>query len=155
MATGTRPDIAFAVCQLSRHLEQPSEEHWKAAIRVLKYLKITATKGIRYQGNQGKIQLSAYSDADWASNKDDRRSTSGIMIMINNSPVIFKSKLQGSVSLSTAEAEYVALTLCTQEILWTKNLLNEMMININYPVVIKEDKTSPTSGTPRRGGVLK
>lgn len=142
VATGTRPDIAFSVCQLSRHLEQPSEEHWKAAIRVLKYLKTTATKGICYQGNQEKIQLSAYSDADWASNKDDRLSTSGIMIMISNYPVIFKSKLQGSVSLSTAEAEYVALTLCTQETPWTKNLLNEMKININYPVVINEDNQS-------------
>ena len=46
VATGTRPDIAFAVCQLSRHLEKPSEEHWNTAIRVLRYLKSTATDEI-------------------------------------------------------------------------------------------------------------
>ena len=52
-----RPDIAFAVCQLSRHLEKPSEEHWNAAIRMLHYLKSTATNGIWYQGKSGEIKL--------------------------------------------------------------------------------------------------
>jgi hypothetical protein len=142
VATGTRPDIAFAVCQLSRHLEQPSEEHWNTAIRVLCYFKSTATKGICYQGKSGELELSAYTDADWASNKENRRSTSGIMVMINKSPVIFKSKLQQSVALSTAEAEYVVLSLCIQEVLWTKNLLSEMKIKIDYPVIVHEDNQS-------------
>ena len=64
VATGTRPDIAFAVCQLSRH-QKPSEEHWYAAIRVLRYLKSTATDEIQYQGKSGEIKLSAFSNADW------------------------------------------------------------------------------------------
>ena len=128
VATGTRPDIAFAVCQLSRHLEQPSEEHWKAAIRVLRYLKTTIDNGICYHGKRGDIEVSAFSDADWASNKDNRRSTSGVMVMINKSPVIFKSKIQQSVALSTAEAEYIALSLCVQEILWIKSLLSELHV---------------------------
>ena len=139
MATGTRPDIAFAVCQLSRHLEKPSEEHWNAAIRVLRYLKSTTNNGICYQGKSGELKLSAFSDADWGSNKDNRRSTSGVMVMINNYPVIFKSRLQNSVSLSTAEAEYVALSLCVQEVLWAKSLLLEMKIKIDNPVVVYED----------------
>ena len=58
------------------------------------------------------------------------------MVMVNESPVIFKSKLQNSVSLSTAEAEYVALSLCIQEILWTKSLLMEMKVKIDSPVVV-------------------
>nr|CCA26540.1 putative polyprotein [Albugo laibachii Nc14] len=126
VATGTRPDIAFAVCQLSRHLEQPSEQHWNAAIRVLRYLKSTATRGICYVAKPGNIEVSAYSDANWASNKENRRSTSSILVMINKSPVIFKSKLLHSVALSTAEAEYIALSLCIQEVMWVKNLLLEL-----------------------------
>nr|CCA19616.1 putative polyprotein [Albugo laibachii Nc14] len=136
VATGTRPDIAFAVCQLSRHLEQPSEQHWNAAIRVLRYLKSTATKGICYEAKPGNIEISAYSDADWASNKENRRSTSGILVMINKSPVIFKSKLLHSVALSTAEAEYIALSLCIQEVMWVKNLLLELKVRINDSVTI-------------------
>jgi hypothetical protein len=142
VATGTRPDISFAVCQLSRSLEHPTEEHWNAAIRVLRYLKSTATTGICYRSRPGNIKLCAYSDADWATNKDNRRSTSGVMVMMNKSPVIFKSKLQHSVALSTAEAEYVALSLCVQEIVWTTNLLKEMNIRVELPVVVHEDNQS-------------
>ncbi|KAI9919345.1 hypothetical protein PsorP6_017633 [Peronosclerospora sorghi] len=65
VATGTRPDIAFTVCQLSRHLEQPCEEQWKAAIRVLKYLKSTKSTGICYTRISQNITIEAYSDADW------------------------------------------------------------------------------------------
>ena len=93
-----KTDIAFAVCQLSRHLENPSEEHWNAAIRVLRYLKSTLTSVIYYRCKPGVLKRSAYSDAYWGSKKDNRRSTSGVTVIINNSPVIFKSKLQHSVS---------------------------------------------------------
>ena len=83
--------------------------------------------------------MSAFSDADWGSNKDNRRSTSGVMMMVNGLPVIFKSKMQNSVSLSTAEAEYVALSLCIQEVLWTMSLLLEMKVKIDGPVMVYED----------------
>ena len=62
--------------------------------------------------------------------------------MINNSPVIFKSRMQNSVSLSTAEAEYVALSLCNQEVLWMKSLLLEMKTKIDIPVIVYEDNQS-------------
>ena len=142
IATGARPDIAFTVCQLSRHLEQPSEQHWNAAIRVLRYLKSTAMKGICYEAMPGNIEVSAYSDADWARDKETRRSTSGIMVMINNSPVIFKSKVQQSVALSTAEAEYIAISLCIQEVMWVKSLLSELKVRIDDSVVMHEDNQS-------------
>ena len=117
VATCTRTDIAYAVCQLSRYLEFPHEEHWNAAIPILRYLKSTKSKGICYEAVSGNLQLSAYTDADWASNKCNRRSVSGVLVMINGAPVIFKSKMQQSVALSTAEAEYMALSLCVQEVL--------------------------------------
>ena len=88
------------------------------------------------------MEVSAYSDADWAHKRDNRRSTSGILVMVNKSPVLYKSKLPQSVALSTAEAEYIALSLCIQEIMCMKNLLEDLKIKINYPVVIYEDDQS-------------
>ncbi|UIZ27685.1 hypothetical protein KXD40_005473 [Peronospora effusa] len=123
VATGTRPDIAFAWCPLSIHLEKPSKEHWNAAIRVLRYLK------------PGELKLSAFSVSDWRSNKDNRRSTSGVMALVNKSPVIFKSRLQN-------RAEYVALSLCVQEVLWAKNYFLEMKLKIFDPIIVHEDNQS-------------
>lgn len=142
ISNGTRPDIAYSVGQLSRHLERPSEEHWKAAIRVLRYLKSTSDMGINYTGSDKCLCVCAYSDADWANNKESRRSVSGIMVMINGAPVIFKSKIQQSVALSTAEAEYIVLSLCMQEVLWLKSLLCELKAKITQKIKIFEDNQS-------------
>ena len=123
-------------------MEKPSEEQWNAGIRVLRYLKTTAANYIMYQGQKNWTQTSAYSDADWASNKNCRKLMSGTMVMINESPVIFKSKYQQSVALSTAEAEYMTLSLCVQEVLWRNNLLTEMKVQVRFPVRIYEDNQS-------------
>ncbi|GMF57113.1 unnamed protein product [Phytophthora fragariaefolia] len=114
ITTCTWPDIAFVVTQLSRYLENPGQQHWNAAVRGLRYLKSTHQHGIAYQGGTGSVTLKAYSDADWGTNLDDRRSVSGVMVMIGNAPVVFKSKFQRTVALSSAEAEYMALSLCSR-----------------------------------------
>ncbi|KAE8883223.1 Retrovirus-related Pol polyprotein from transposon TNT 1-94 [Phytophthora fragariae] len=126
ITTCTRPDIAFVVTQLSRFLENPGQQHWNAAVRVLRYLKATRQHGIIYQGGTHSVTLKAYSDADWGTNLDDRRFVSGVMVMIGNAHVVFKSKFQRTVALSSAEAEYMALSLCVQEVLWTRAMLTDM-----------------------------
>ncbi|KAE9161058.1 Retrovirus-related Pol polyprotein from transposon TNT 1-94 [Phytophthora fragariae] len=126
ITTCTRPDIAFMATQLSRFLENPGQQHWNAAVRVLRYLKSARQHGIIYQGGTHSVTLKAYSDADWGTNLDDRRSVSGVMVMIGNAPVVFKSKFQRTVALSSAEAEYMALSLCVQEVLWTRAMLTDM-----------------------------
>ncbi|KAG3088906.1 hypothetical protein PI124_g16849 [Phytophthora idaei] len=126
ITTCTRPDISYVVTQLSRFLENPGLQHWKGAVRVLRYIKSTREHGIVYQRGSGEVTAQAYTDADWVSNIDDRRSVSGVMIMIGNAPVMFKSKFQRTVALSSAEAEYMALSLCTQEVLWTRAMLKDM-----------------------------
>lgn len=136
MNTGIRPDIALAVCQLSSHLEKSSEKYWNAAIRVLRYSKTTEVNGIFYGSKSCEVMLSAFSDADCVSNTDNRSSTSGVMVMINNSPVIFKSKMQHSSDLITAVADY---TWHCSEVLWTKSLLIEVKIKIDGPVSVYED----------------
>ncbi|GMF22448.1 unnamed protein product [Phytophthora lilii] len=113
--------------------------HWRAAIRVLRYLKSTREYGIVYEGGSGTVTVEAYTDADWGSNLDDRRSVSGVMVMMGNAPVVFKSKFQRTVALSSAEAEYVALSLCTQEVLWTRVMLQDMGQKQNGGTQIWED----------------
>ncbi|POM80562.1 Integrase catalytic core protein [Phytophthora palmivora] len=126
ITTCTRPDVAYVVTQLSRFLENPGQQHWKAAIRVLRYLKTTREHGIVYQGGPGGVTVEAFSDADWGTNIDDRRSVSGVMVLMGNAPVVFKSKFQRTVALSSAEAEYTALSLCVQEVLWMRAMLKDM-----------------------------
>ena len=77
--------MAYVVTRLSRFLDNPGQQHWKATIRVLRYLKTTRDFGVAHNRNDGKIMLEAYTDADWGRNLDDRRSVSGIMIKIGGS----------------------------------------------------------------------
>ncbi|OWY99374.1 polyprotein [Phytophthora megakarya] len=107
-------------------LDNPGLGHWRAAIRVLRYLKTTREFSIVYDSGSGGIKAEAYADADWGSNIDDRRSVSGVLVMVENAPVVFKSKFQRTVALSSAEAEYMALSLCTQEVLWARAMLKDM-----------------------------
>jgi hypothetical protein len=129
IATCTRPDIAFVVSKLSRHLEAPNSVHWKAAIRVLRYLRTTCNVGINYRSMSSGLNICAFSDSDWANQKDDRKSTSGVIVLMCGGPVIYKSRLQRTVALSTAEAEYMALALCVQEVVWIRSVLSELGID--------------------------
>lgn len=93
VAQCTRPDIAYAVTHLSSFMENPGNKHWNAAIKILRYLNTTSDRGITYSGSKDrKIVPVAYSDADWGSNSDDRRSVSGVKIVMNDGPIIYKSK---------------------------------------------------------------
>nr|CCA16573.1 putative polyprotein [Albugo laibachii Nc14] len=82
----------------------------------------------------GELLIEAYSDLDRRGSRDGRRSTSGIMVMLNGTPVVYKSRLQKSVTLSSAEAEYMAMTICVQEIFWVKHLLQEMGHPFERPI---------------------
>ena len=107
-------------------LENPGQQHWKAAIRVLRYLKTTRDYGVTYDGSSSEVTATAYTDANWGGNIDDRRSVSGIMVIIGDALAIYKSKYQRTVARSSAEAEYMALILCTHEALWVRALLKDL-----------------------------
>ncbi|KAE9264835.1 hypothetical protein PR003_g32655, partial [Phytophthora rubi] len=98
------------VAKLSRFLENPGEKHWDAGIKVVRYLLKTKDVDIVYDGLLG-TQLEAYSDADWAGNRDDRRSVSGVVLMLCGAPVVWLSTFQKTVALSSTEAEYMALMI--------------------------------------------
>ena len=133
-----RPDISYIVNQLSRYLVNPGEIHWIAAKRVLRYLKGTKEMSLLFKDNSNddadptmncnNINVEVFCDADFGGDIDDRKSTTGVIIKINNNTIIWFSKKQSTVSLSTAEAEYIAIATATQELLW----INQYLIEIGY-----------------------
>lgn len=140
LANATRPDIAYAANTLARFCSDPGEEHWHLAKRVLRYLKGTKTYGIRYE--KSKQKLNAYTDSDWAGDIEDRRSQSGSVIVLAGGAISWKSKKQPTVSLSTMEAEYIALSEVSKEYL--KRLLSHMQFYnlIENPVRVFCDSQS-------------
>ncbi|RYA84029.1 hypothetical protein DD594_26620, partial [Enterobacter cloacae complex sp. 4DZ1-17B1] len=111
----TRPDIAHAVGVVSRFMDNLGKEHWQAVKWILRYLKGTTTNALYFGGTD--IFLEGYADADMAGDKDTRRSTTGYVFTVGGTAVSWASKLQKVVSLSTTEAEYVAMTEASKEIL--------------------------------------
>ena len=115
--TTSRPDIMHVVGMVGRYQAAPKQSHLQAVKRIFRYLKETMNYGLWYPKNQG-LQLTAYSDADWANCVDERKSTSGGAFFLGNSLVAWLSKKQGSISLSTTEAEYIAAATCCTQVLW-------------------------------------
>ena len=111
---GIRPDVTFIVGVLARYCGKPNQLHLTDAKRVLRYLKGTAKLALTYTA-EGNASLTGYSDADWAGDRDTRRSTSGMTFMLQGASITWSSKRQASVALSTVEAEYMALSQATQE----------------------------------------
>ena len=131
-AIGTRPDIAHAVNVVSKFMKNPGQAHWMAVKRILRYIKGTVNKPLVFiaKGSLVKDQLhvNAYSDADWAGDVDDRRSTTGYVVRLGDSSVIWNTKKQKTISLSSAEAEYMALASVTQEVKWVNQFLCELLL---------------------------
>jgi len=139
---GTRPDIAHAVHEVSKFNNNPSSLHYKAATRILKYLSGTVdTHILTYKASghtlskfvvDGQVifapvlHVSVFCDADWAGDHTDRKSTSGYLVRINNNTVSWSAKKQNTISLSSAEAEYMAIASAAQEAIWTRQFLTEL-----------------------------
>ena len=123
---GTRPDLAASVEVLGEFASGPCLTHWKALKRVLRCLQATPTLGNRFIG-AGDGKLIGYSDADWAGDIETRRSTSGYVFVLNSGVISWISKKQRSVALSSTEAEYMALSEATQEEVWLKSLMRELV----------------------------
>jgi hypothetical protein len=132
LAVKTRPDIAHAVGVLARFMSCPRVPHLKTAINVLRYVARDPGAGIKFCGCTGKkkpvFAVAAYSDADFGGDLVMRKSTSGLLCVVNGAPVLWKSKLQSVVAQSTAEAEFVAASMAVKEVLWLHKLLHVLMI---------------------------
>jgi hypothetical protein len=139
LAVCTRPDISHAVGALARFMSAPRTAHWTAAKGVLKYLAGTSSYGLVFGGSTTELQ--GYCDADYASDTDTRRSTTGYVFMLNGSAISWSSRRQPTVAASTTEAEYMAAASATKEALWLRQLLTDLC----YPcstVTIHDDNQS-------------
>lgn len=123
----TRPDITFAVGALARYMSDPREMHWEAAKGVLRYLCGTAKHGLVFGG---KSALVGWCDADYAGDVDTRRSTTGYVFVLNGGAISWASKLQPTVAVSTAEAEYMAAAAAVKEALWLRKLLADLQMPV-------------------------
>ncbi|MBW0532418.1 hypothetical protein O181_072133 [Austropuccinia psidii MF-1] len=139
ISTATRPDILYAVSALSQFLKKLGMNYWKAFMDVLRYLRGTSSMCISYK--RGIIhEAVAYSDADWGNCRVTRRSVSGHLILFNEGLVIWKTKKQPTVSLSSAEAEYKLLCNLASEVLWFQQFCEEVeLTNNSQPMKIYED----------------
>jgi len=143
-AIATRPDIMHLVCQVGRFQASPKASHLLAVKRIFRYLKGTTEYGLWYPtGNQ--LDLYAFIDVDWVGCIDDRKSTSGATFFHGGCLVSWSSKKQSAVSLSTAEAEYIAAANCSTQVVWMNQMLEDIHIHYDAPIPIYYDNTSAIS----------
>jgi hypothetical protein len=125
----TRPDISFATQQLSQFMHAPTTVHFNAACRVIRYLKNNPGQGMLFS-RDSELQLVGYSDADWAGCMDTRKSISGYCFFIGKSLISWRAKKQATVSRSSSEAEYRALSSATCELQWLLYLFKDLQIQL-------------------------
>ena len=121
IAIASRPDIAFAVQQLSQYLDNYDTSHWNAGICLVRYLK--GTKDLKLHLGGPAITLRGFTDADWASCIDTRRSTSSYAWSLGMGAISWSVKKQKTMATSSCEAEYMAAYEATQECIWLRILM--------------------------------
>lgn len=137
LAQGTRPDIAFAVSALSQWCTSYNQIHWTCAKRVLRYLKETINHGLFYKKTGGS--LVGFTDADWGNCGKDRRSYSGLVFLLANAAISWRSCKQRTVALSSTEAEYTALSDAAREAIYLSSFLKEIGFSSLSNVTVHND----------------
>lgn len=132
---GSRPDSAYAVSFLSRSLENPTPDDISRLKRVFRYIAGTINVGLLYRHNEEKGILTCYSDADFGGCIQTGRSTSGVLVTYAGAAVSWLSQRQGSVTDSTTEAEVVAASEASKEIIWLSRLLSQMSELLAVPIL--------------------
>ncbi len=137
----TRPDLCYAVNEMSQAMVQPTKMFWKASKHILKYLKVTSQYGLWYRWTQG-VKLQGFTDADWVGSPSDRKSTSGGIFNLGSATVSWYSRKQRSLALSSTEAEYMAASQAACEVIWMRKILVGLFDQRMDPTVIYCDNQS-------------
>jgi hypothetical protein len=139
-ANGTRPDIAFAVNRLSKYSSNPDSIHITALKHVLRYIRGTLSFSLTYRGTKDKQPpLTAFCDADYANDKDDRLSVSGYAVMLCGGAISWAARRQTVIADSTVNAEYIAIAEATKDIMWWRPLLRQLNYNTSEPTTLFND----------------
>jgi hypothetical protein len=136
----TRPDIAHAVGVVSRFASNPGKQHWEAVKWIMRYLRGTTDLPLCF--GKGKLTVQGYVDADFAGDQDTRRSTTGYIYTMGSTAVSWVSRLQKLVTLSTTEAEYVAVTEAAKEMIWLKGFLEELGLKQENCVLFSDSQSA-------------
>lgn len=137
LAQWSRPDISYAVGILSRLVSKPTLNAWKGVKQVLRYLKQTIGYMLQLNSSEDEM-LSCYCDSDWG-NLPDRKSVTGLVIMVGGALISWRSRKQDVVSVSSTESEYAALSELCNEVIYFKHLLADLNVNCGEPVRVYID----------------
>lgn len=139
--TNTRPELGYIVHILSQFMQMTLLPHWEAALRVVRYLKGCPRQGI-FLKSKPDLQISAYCDSDWSGCPLSRRSLSAYIIFLGDSPIAWRTKKQDCVALTSAEAEYRAMSDTLKELKWLKGLLQSFTLPHPAPMKLFCDSKS-------------
>ena len=142
ISTNSRPDISAAVGILSQRISRPRELDYVEALRIVKYLVFTKHERLFMLSTLNTTPLSAFSDSDWAEDRETRKSISGIICKVFGASVAWSSRKQNIVSTSTTESEFYALAEAVKEVQWLRNILIDLEINVPLPITIHSDNQS-------------
>lgn len=145
ISSGTRPDVSFSVNYLSRFQNSYDDNHYKYALRILKYLYLTKSLKLTFENNMSNPIIECFVDADWAGDVVDRRSTTGYVIKMYGNVVYWKSRKQGSVTKSSTAAEYVALSESVSELKLIRDVLHDFGIKFKEPINVYGDNSGAIS----------
>ena len=137
----TRPDISNLVREHSKMMDGATMEQYKSLLRLIKFVIDTKnqTLKMKVQRRNGIFNITGYSDADYAGDKDTRRSISGLVIYLCGIPIAWKSNGQKAVTLSSTESEYHALSELCSEIIFVKQILEFVQVEVEYPIIVRVD----------------
>ncbi|CAM8888782.1 unnamed protein product [Rhodiola kirilowii] len=131
--TITRPDLAYPIHILSQYMQNPTEEHWRAATRLLRYVKGAPAQGILFSA-QSSLDLRTFCDADRATCPITRKSITGHCVLLGSSIISWKTKKQPVVSRSSTESEYRAMAVVCCELVWLARLLGDLGVEVPRPI---------------------
>ncbi|GKB85462.1 retrotransposon protein, putative, ty1-copia subclass [Tanacetum coccineum] len=140
----THPDVAFAQNIISRFQQNPSELHWTDVNNILKYLRNTKYMFLVYGGDiKRELRVSCYTDAGYLTDTDDLKSQTGYVFVLNGGVVDWKSTKQSIFATSSAEAEYIAASDASKEVVWVRKFIAGLGVvpTIEEPIKMYCDNT--------------
>ncbi|XP_073221528.1 secreted RxLR effector protein 161-like [Cicer arietinum] len=134
-----RPDIAYSVRLVNKYMEKPRPPHYLATNKFLRYIKESRELGLLYHrdSNKDEVGLTNFTYVDWCGDKDDRKSATSYVFMMNESPISWCRRKQSIVALPTCEAEYVAASMGVCQALWWAELMIELGLGSDDAMKIK------------------
>src|SRR6266851_10157548 len=140
---GTHPDLGYAIAALGCHTANPGPDHQHTLEWVFRYLRATSNQQLIFkQGTLSGSTLFGYTDVDWASDVNDRKSTSSYTFKLAGAAVSWSSKKQTSVTLSSTEVEYISEAHAAKEAVWLRQLLSKLGLDTSSPTVLHIDNQS-------------